>query len=449
MFRLPSSTAFRFAAWSSAAFTVVILILGAAIYWAIRSELRYELDQRVLTAREAVLRESSAGGRSLATIVGLRSGRQAGDMRYALLDARGARIAGQPFFERPHSLGWSAMDFAKPDGERDKTWVIAERVAGGATLIIGADPEALEELDERMIPLFVGSFGVIAAIGIGGAFLLSRLLQGRLDAINTTAEAIIAGDLSRRITLTGSGDEFDRLSNTLNRMLERIAGLMDNLRQVSGDIAHDLRTPLTRVRQKLEVAQAGPDDAASLKVAIQLAIERADDMLCLFAGILAISEIEGGGAGARMAPFDFSALVADLADSYQPSAEDTGRTLSCDITPGICIDGNRELLAQAGVNLLDNALRHTPVGRDIAISLTERNGAVEFAVSDRGPGIPVADRARVFSRFTRLESSRSSPGHGLGLSLVAAVARTHGGIATLHDNQPGAIFMLTLPRKPR
>lgn len=448
MARLPSSTAFRLAAYFSAAFTVLILVLGAGIYWAIRSELRYELDQRVVTARDTVLREAQDDRTGLLRTVAERGRNERGDMRYALLDALGKPVAGQPVREVPR-LGWTTMNFIDPNGEADVTRVYASRTRDGGMLIVGSDPEAIEELDERMIPLFAAAFGLIATIGVAGAFLLSRVLQHRLDTMNRTAEAIIAGDLARRMALSGSGDEFDRLSTTLNRMLERIAGLLDNLRQVSGDLAHDLRTPLTRLRQKMELAAGGPDDPAQLKAAMHGAIEQTDDMLELFASILAIAEIEAGGAGARMRQVDVSALVTDLADSYQPSAEDSGRTLLRDVAPGVMIEGNRELLAQAGVNLLDNALRHTPPGTDIAISLTQRDDAYVFAVSDSGPGIASADRERVFSRFTRLESSRSTPGHGLGLSLVAAVAHAHGGTATLHDNQPGAIVMLTLPRSPR
>ncbi len=445
--RVHSSTAFRFAAWFSGSFTLVILILGAGMYWAMRSELRYELDQRVTTTRDAVLRDAN-GAAGLARVVAARAGHERGDMRYALLDARGALIAGQPIVAVPR-FGWSVMDFVNISSDLDKTRVLASRVAGGGTLIVGADPEALEELDERMVPLFIAAFGLIAVIGVAGAFLLSRALQRRLDMMNLTAEAIIGGDLASRINLNGSGDEFDRLSSTLNRMLDRIAALLGNLRQVSGDIAHDLRTPLTRLRHKLEHAAAGADDPVLLKKAMQDAIAQTDDMLELFAAILGISEIEAGGAGLRMKPLDLSALVADLADSYQPSAEDSGRTLNCDIAAGIEIMGNRELLAQAGVNLLDNALRHTPAGTDIAVSLGERDGAVMLAVSDSGPGIAREDRERVFERFTRLENSRSTPGHGLGLSLVAAIAHAHGGTATLHDHQPGATVMLTLPRRPQ
>lgn len=445
--RLPS-TAFRFAAFFSLAFTVVTLVLGTGMYWAVRRELRYELDQRVMTERAAVLLDAANQPGGLARSIATRAAQKHGDMRYALLDARGQKISGEPFFTVP-PVGWSSMDFHKKNGDRDDTRVFTSRTADGGLLIVGSDPEALEKLDKRMVPLFAAAFGLIVAIAIAGAFLLGRVLQRRLDAINRTAEAIIAGDLARRIALKGSGDEFDRLSATLNRMLERIAGLLDNLRQVSGDVAHDLRTPLTRLRQKLELASAGPDEPAVLKQAMEAAIEQTDDMLALFAAILGISEIEAGGAGIRLRPLDLSALIADIADSYQPSIEDAGRTLARDIEGGIEIEGSRELLAQAAVNLLDNALRHTPAGTPIAIGLTRQGRDVVLSVADHGPGVPAADRERVFARFTRLEDSRSTPGHGLGLSLVAAIAHAHKGSAALHDNHPGAKVMVILPGAPR
>jgi signal transduction histidine kinase len=446
--RLPSSTAFRFAAFFSMAFTLVIVVMGASVYWAIRNELRYELDQRVVAAQSDTVVLGFAQQRLARRAIDYRVAHERGDLRYALLDANGRLVAGLPI-DRPPVLGWSGIEFRMPDNPTDGARVFAARTADGGLLIVGSDPEAIEELDERMVPLFVAAFGLIAAIGATGAFLFGRLLQRRLDAINRTAEAIIGGDLARRVPLSGKGDEFDRLAATLNQMLERIAGLLGNLRQVSGDIAHDLRTPLTRLRQKLELAEAGPDEPAALKGAVHQAIEQTDDMLALFAAILGISEIEAGGAGVRMTRVDLSALVTDLADSYQPSAEDGGRTLTRDIAGGVVIEGNRELLAQAGVNLLDNALRHTPAGTPIGISLTARGDDIILAVSDHGPGIPADDRARMFTRFTRLESSRSTPGHGLGLSLVSAIAHAHGGTATLDDNHPGAIAMVTIPRSPR
>jgi signal transduction histidine kinase len=446
--KLPSSTAFRFAAFYSLAFTVLILALGTAMYWAIRQELHYELEQRVVTERGAVLREAeTVGAGGLADVIADRTVRERGDMRYALLDRAGRLRAGWNVTAIP-APGWSDMAFIW-HGEPDDTRAFTSRTSDGGTLIVGADPEAIEELDGRIIPLFAVAFSLITAIGVIGAFLLSGALGRRLGAINRTADAIIGGDLAQRMPLSGTGDEFDRLSETLNQMLDRIAGLLDNLRQVSGDIAHDLRTPLARLRQKLDIALTSNAEAPALRIAMQQAIEQTEDMLDLFAAILSISEVEAGGTVVRMAPLDLSGLMTDLADSYQLSAEDAGRQLSRSIAPGIGIEANRELIAQLVVNLLDNALRHTPPGTGIGIALTVDEDSVRLTVSDKGPGIPEADRDRVFARFARLESSRTTPGHGLGLSLVAAIARAHGGTVRLDDNYPGVSAMVTLPRRPR
>jgi signal transduction histidine kinase len=445
MVRLRASTAFRFALFFSVAFALLTTALGAGIYWSIHSELRRDLDQRILTERSSILRQAASSG--LPETISDRSAHEHGDMRYALLDRAGALVAGQRMNDRPPN-GWSSGFFVKPSGELDAARMLALPLPDGPLLVVAADPEAIEQLDSHMIPLFIAAFGVIVAIGVGGAFILGRALRRRLEAIDRTANAIIAGDLSQRVPLTDSGDEFDRLAGTLNLMLERISELLDNLRQVSGDIAHDLRTPLTRLRQKLELGVAGGGDAASLREVMRDAIEHSDDMLALFGAILGISEVEAGGARVRKDRIDLSALVLDLADSYRPSAEDSGHRLTSRIDREVKVDGNRELLAQLCVNVLDNALHHTPPGTEIGISLT--NGeAVELAIEDDGPGIPAEERERVFGRFIRLERSRSTPGHGLGLSLVAAIAKAHGGEVRIEDNRPGVRLMVRLPRAAR
>jgi hypothetical protein len=445
MISAPSSTAFRFAAFYSLAFTVLILTLGAGMYWAIRNELRYDLDQRVATERGAMLREAT--GRGLRSVVADRAAHEQGDMRYALLDATGGLIAGRAILARP-VRGWSEMDFVKDNGRPDFTRAFASRTADGGFLIVGADPEALENLDARMVPLFAIAFGLIAALGIVGAFLLSAALGRRLDAINRAAHAIIGGDLTQRMPLAGSGDEFDRLSATLNLMLDRIAVLLDNLRQVSSDLAHDLRTPIARLRQKLDLTLAAGGKEVELREAMTHAIAQTDEMLDLFTAILGIAEVEA--APVRIKPLDLSALIADLADSYQPSIEEDGeRRFDRAIAPNIEIEGNRELIAQLMVNLVENALHHTPAGCPIAVALAAEADMVTLTVSDGGPGIPADQREDVFARFTRLERSRTTPGHGLGLSLVAAIAKVHGGTVRLDDNHPGVKAMVTFPRRPK
>lgn len=440
---LRRSTIFRLAAFNSLAFAVVALVLGLIVYNAVRGDLRSELDQRITAEQDALLREQEFTGRAMAELVDARSQHGARDMFYALVDGRGQRLAGAGV-ERLPAEGWSSAQFRDRKGKIDDARASTARLASGQLLIVGADPESIENLDERIVPLLAMVFGLIALIGIGGGFLMSAMIRRRLDAITDTAEAIIGGDLARRVTVGARSDEFDRLSATLNRMLDRIDGLMANLRQVSSDVAHDLRTPLTRLRQKLEVGMSR-QDVASLRGAINEAIDRTDDLLELFTAILSISEVEAGSAlNARR--FDLSLLVSDIAESYLPAAEDAQRTLRHSLASGLAIDGQRELVAQLLVNLLDNALRHTPPMSAIEVSLGEVADGIELTVSDNGPGIAPEDRQRVFERFVRLDRSRSTPGHGLGLRLVAAIAKAHNATIALQDNNPGVRMIIRFRR---
>ena len=442
MAELPSSSVVRIAGYASLAFACVIALLGAGVFWATRSELAYDLDQRILTDRVAVLRE--AAGPGLAAVVAARALHGSQDMRYALLDRRRHHLAGEVIaMASVPPIGWSNPNFIE-DGEPDPARAFASVTADGGLLVIGADPEAIELLSAHLVWLFAAAFGLIAAIGIGGALLLGRLLSRRLGGVNSTAEAIIAGDLTRRVPVGPGGDEFDRLSVTLNRMLDRIEGLLKNLRQVSSDIAHDLRTPLTRLRQNLEFGLSGDGDAGALRATMARALEQSDDALALFAGILAISEVEANG-GLRRHAVDLSRLVDELADSYQPSIEDGNRPFHRSIAPGLVLTGNRGLLAQTLGNLLDNAVRHTAPGVAIGLTLAATHHRAVVTVTDRGAGIPAGQRGRMFERLARMESSRSTPGHGLGLSLVAAVVQAHGGTVRLDDHAPGLAVIVTLP----
>lgn len=444
---LVQSATFRLAAFYSLAFVVAALALGVAGYRAIRAELRYELDQRILAERDALLGES--GGRLdrlLAAVVA--RDRRGGDDMFYVVSGGGNVLAGRSLMRAPR-VGWFDARYRDPDGRPDGGRSIGVAIGQGRILVVGADPELIERLDARMVPLFALTFGLMGLLGVGGGFLLSAALRRRLDAITGAAEAIIEGDLSRRMPVGPGGHEFDRLSSTLNRMLDRIAVLMANLRQVSGDIAHDLRTPLTRLRQKIEVAAAPTATVEMLRDALHQAGAHADELLALFAAILAIAEVEAGGGALRLRPIDLSALVADIADSYLPAAEDGGRALDRAVSPGMAIDGVRELIAQLIANLLDNALRHTPEGTRVRVSLEGEGGRAVLTVADDGPGIPSADRDRVFERFVRLEQSRTTPGHGLGLRLVAAIAGAHHAAIVLADNQPGVAMMISFPRRER
>jgi signal transduction histidine kinase len=257
----------------------------------------------------------------------------------------------------------------------------------------------------------------------------------RIEAINQTSREIMEGDLSRRVPTAGSGDDFDRLATNLNRMLERIEDLMAAVRQVSDNIAHDLRTPLTRLRTRLELARGSNPEQT--REEIDRAIEDAQELLTTFNALLRIARIESGSSRGAFADVDIASLVRDIAELYEPVAAEKGQTLSVQGQRAVTVRGDRDLLFQALANLVDNAIKHTPEGSGIELSAESRDGRAELGVADTGPGIPADLRGKVFRRFFRTDASRSTPGSGLGLSLVRAVADLHEARIDLADNDPG------------
>jgi signal transduction histidine kinase len=274
---------------------------------------------------------------------------------------------------------------------------------------------------------------------------MTRNMLRRVEAVNRTSTRIIHGDLSQRVPLTGSGDEFDQLAGNLNAMLDQIERLMAGMRQVTDNIAHDLRTPLARLRARLEVTLLERPDATLYAEALRETITEADHLLGTFNALLSIAEAEAGSRRQTMAVVDVAEIARAVAELYEPAAEEKGLRLDIANGGALPVRGDRHLLSQAIANLLDNALKYTPSG---AVSLTTRESAegARIEVADRGPGVPADRREAVFDRFVRLEGSRSTPGNGLGLSLVRAVATLHGGSAWLEDNNPGVRAVITLPR---
>jgi signal transduction histidine kinase len=293
-----------------------------------------------------------------------------------------------------------------------------------------------------------------AALGAIGALFVARRVLKRIDDMNTSAHGIMAGDLTRRLPVSGSGDELDRLAEGLNEMLGRILELMQGLQEVSDNIAHDLRTPLTRLRNHAEAALAFGGDAATYRQALEKTIEESDQLIRIFNALLLIARAEAGGDLGPLQPFDVGEAARSLAELYEPIAEEEGVELTVHADNGLMVRGNRELIGQAIANLVDNALKYGAPEKgaggaetkpEVAITARRAGRSVVLTVADRGPGIAASDRARVLDRFVRLEGSRSRPGSGLGLSLAAAVARMHGGTVDLEDNQPGLRVRLTLP----
>jgi signal transduction histidine kinase len=437
------SAAYRIAILSSLAYAAATVTLGIGVYWAAHDGLRRQFDDRIALETGVLLNEYQREGRpALLTLIAQRGAmRGTSDLRYAVYGINGQRLAGDFPGDRP-PLGLHTLSVQSPDGDEDSERVLATSLDGNERLVVAADWDRLEETDRLILSLLGLACLAVAAIGAVGAWMLGAYLRRRLSAISVAAEGIMAGHLDQRIVIGSGGDEFDRLSTVLNAMLDRIGALLDNLRQVSSEIAHDLRTPLTRLRNHLETGLQGDHDPAML----EHAIAQADDLLALFAAILRLSEIESGRLAASFGPVDLTGIVADLGESYAPAIEDGGRRLVCEIETLASLSGDRELLAQAFINLIENAQTHTPPGSEIRLSLREGANHVRLTVADNGPGVPAVDRERITRRFARLEASRTRPGHGLGLSLVAAIARIHRARLLIEDNAPGLAVTIEFVR---
>ncbi|MBL8590629.1 MAG: HAMP domain-containing protein [Methylobacteriaceae bacterium] len=380
--------------------------------------------------------------------------REPGASLYLLANAAGERLAGNiaPLpVDRIARAGAGETRYARADETEAKRFTLMRVVlirGGEFRLVVGRDLEERDRLRRVMGRALVSSLFWLAVIGVvGGLFVAFRVLR-RVDAMNATAGRIMAGDLAERLPVAGSNDEFDRLATNLNAMIARIGELLAGMREVSDNIAHDLKTPLTRLRNRAEEALRTARDEKDYRAALERMIEESDGLIRIFNALLMIARAEAGAWRDAMAPLDVGELVSGVAELYEPVAEEAGMRLDVAVESGLSARGNRELVSQAVANLLDNALKYGANGQGGEVTVSARGDGQEIAivVADRGPGVAPADRARVLERFVRLEGSRSRPGFGLGLSLVAAVARLHGGKLELADNAPGLKVVLTLPR---
>lgn len=424
----------------------------------IRDAVQQEVDQ--------VKRAYDAGGINLLLRTMERRARQPGANLYVIAGPTGEILAGNVASVQPGVFeedGWTSLPFSydryTDSGPERRHLAIANifRLDNGLRILIGRDlgePERFRVLVRQalMIALAIMGLGAIVIwFGIG------RNALKRIDRMSAASKKIMAGDLSQRLPVGGSGDEFDRMSVSLNNMLERIEKLNEGLRQVSDNIAHDLKTPLTRLRNKAADALDSPDTEAR-RLGLEGIIGESDQLIRTFNALLMISRVEAGSVAAEMSPVDLSAIVADSVELYEPVADEVGLTMSGDIQPGIEVQGNRELIGQAIFNLIDNAIKYSsgaPHARDVVLKLYRRDDGVCLSVSDQGPGVPADKRQEVIKRFYRLDESRSKPGTGLGLSLVEAVMELHGGKLELSDTNaksscpPGLTVSMVFPVQKR
>ena len=444
--RVLRTASFRLAALYVAVFAVSACVLGAAVFLAARSALQAQMTARIEAEAAFLHGEYQAGGLDQLLAVIRSRGRGVTALDYLVQDADGAHLAGE-MPAAPHQPGWTTVDVldAKEDGGRpERVRALVSDLGGGLLMAVGNDLGRVIEVEEAVATAFLWTIGLAVGLGIGGGVLLSQAFLARVDAISRTAEAIIGGDLARRVPVRGTGDDLDRLAGMLNRMLDRISDLMASLRQLSSDVAHDLRTPLSRLYQGLEHARAHAHSALEYEAAVDGALREAEALLDTFAALLRIAQVEGASPRAGFGRVDLSAVAEAVADAYRPDAEEAGHILIASIAPGIVVHGDQELLTQAAANLVENALRHTPPGTCINLRLSGTSaGFACLAVEDDGPGVAVEDLPRLVHRFYRGERSRTTPGNGLGLSLVAAVADLHGATVRLRNAEPGLWASMT------
>jgi signal transduction histidine kinase len=452
------TTIFRVSLLYAAFYSVLAAAVLGFIYWSMTVHLYAQTDEGLRTEAsdlsylfsgysvtelaEAVRRYSAVG--------------QPGDRYYLLISPDGIPVAGNlqawpfRFHIQPgwHSERLEYKAYQVRGWDRDGEYTVrtyAVDLPNRYHLIIGQGLHAIEKFRDYTYGAVLGAIVTTALAALIGGFMLGRGVLRRLDTISSTAGEIISGDLTRRVPMGGRNDEFHELAAKLNAMLDRIEQLMVGMRQVTDNVAHDLRSPLARLRNGLEVMLLESRSEDEYRAAIEQAIQDADGLLKTFNALLSIAQAEAGVRRNDWSEVNLSALTQDMAELYEAVAEDRGVQFQYTAAPDIRMLGNPHLLAQALSNLLDNSMKYVGDGGRVELRVTAEDGTATITVTDNGPGIPAADRERVLERFVRLDSARSSPGNGLGLSLVRAVAHLHGAQLLLEDNEPGLRAVLRFP----
>ena len=453
--RLLRTSTFRLAALYLFVFALSVGAILGYVYWQTLKLLDLQSEETIAAEVQGIAEQYALNGVSgVITVIKSRSRLDTGGL-YMVASPMGKRLAGNLRSLPAMALnkpGWIEFSFAvdTPRGlEKHRARAYYTRLKGGYHVIIGRDINQIGQFGRIIRNTLFWALGLTILLGLAGGVWLSRNFLRRIDAITATVRAIRSGEMSDRVPVEGSGDELDRLATALNGMLDEIERLMKGMREVSSNIAHDLRTPLNRLRAQAEDALRSSDPEQH-REALMTTIERADDLLKTFNALLFIARAEAGQGAAGFKDMDAAAVAREVAELYQPIIEDEGGSFSLDVPESATLRADRQLIAQALVNLLDNAMKY---GRaegqppQISISVTRTPSHVELTVADRGPGIPDAETEHVKGRFVRLDASRTRSGSGLGLSLVDSIARLHGGELLLSGNDPGLRATLKLPVK--
>ena len=450
--RVFRTTTFRLALGYLALFGGSVVLLFGFIYWTTAVYMGQQMDETIGADIVGLSEQYHDNGiQGLAAVLQDRINRDpAGSDLYLLTDPNFVPIVGNisRWPNAPESPdGWLEFELRDRSSQPGTTYLAHARhfvLAGGFHLLVGRDARALQQVQRLILRSLSWGLAITLALGLVGGVLMGRGSLRRIEAINRTTGEIIAGDLARRVPTRGAGDDFDELAKNLNAMLDRIETLMAGIRHVSDGIAHDLRSPLTRLRNRLETARmatGGPEEQRRL---IEASIAEADSLLGTFSALLRIAEAESGRARSGFSRLDLAVVAQDVIELYEPVAQDKHQTLTTDIAPAQIV-GDRHLLSQALANLIDNAIKYTPEGGTIHVAIGSAGAGATLSVADSGPGIPAEHRDKVLERFFRLDASRTTPGSGLGLSLVAAVAGLHNAALILDDNKPGLRVTLTFP----
>ncbi|WP_247657927.1 sensor histidine kinase [Aquabacter sp. L1I39] len=457
MFRLVRTTAFKLLAAYLVIFALFAVFMIGYVAWHTRQLIEAQVAENVETEVRALAEQYRIGGIQRLVFVIDRRTRRPGSSIYLLATYNGEVLASNVsdlplgLLDKPGTRFTPYRRSEEPGAKENLAFVQVFILPGGFRLLVGRDIEERDTLRQMVVRPAQGALAVILVLGLVGGFFVTRRVLKRIDSMTATSEVIMAGDLSGRLTVDGTDDEFDRLAHSLNAMLDRIEALMSGLKEVSDNIAHDLKTPLTRLRNRAEEALRNASSEAEWRAALETTIEESDGLIRTFDALLMIARAEAGQARGNMVDLDLAAIVENVAELYEPLADEQGLDLTVSTEP-VDVHGVRELLAQALANLVDNAIKYGTSadgsrGR-IEVTLRREGDEAVIGVRDTGPGIPASDRDRVLERFVRLDASRSRPGSGLGLSLVSAVARLHGGRIVLEDGAPGLRVCLHLPVRP-
>ena len=444
--RLLRTSSFRLALVYAGLTGISFLVLFGVIFWSTTQFMRHQIDDSVASELGEILTDPQAESAAGLQAVVQALTRHSPGFYYLLQDAQGHVEAGNlPAIEPQEGVReWGSI------AERSRRPYAKLRGRGvtfhGDYVFVGWSTHQLREMEEMVTGAFLWGLAASITLALAGGIVMSGRLLRKIEAVSETSRDIIGGDLQRRVPLSSTGDEFDHLSASINAMLDRIQTLMGDLQQVTTDIAHDLRTPLSRLRQRLELAQQPQADAATLRATLGATVDEVDAILGIFAALLRIAQVESGARRAAFTRLNLSELVATAAELYRPAAEDKGQVLVEHIERDLTVIGDRELLLQLFANLLDNAVRHAPPGAHLGVAAAAAGAHATVSVTDDGEGIPQALRSKVLQRFVRLDGSRTSSGHGLGLSLASAIARLHGADLVLSDHQPGLRVAVSLAR---